>query len=111
MTALAVQVRLDATPISGTYVRDPVADAHHFDAQFVPRNPRVGEEGHLAQVASEVGAANAHLMNADHGLTRTGSGGFVDIDDPEGSGLFQLNGLHTRGLGRGSMGDVRGFNN
>ena len=83
MTALAVQVRLDATPISGTYVRDPVADAHHFDAQFVPRNPRVGEEGHLAQVTSEVGAANAHLMDADHGLTRARSGGFIEIDDPE----------------------------
>jgi hypothetical protein len=80
---LAVQVRLDAAPISGTHRRNPVTDAHHFDTQFVPRNPRVGEEGHLAQVTSEVGAANAHLMNADHGLTRAGSGGFVDIDDPE----------------------------
>jgi hypothetical protein len=83
MAVLAIQVGLDAAPISGTHVRDPVADAHHFDAQFMPRNPRVGEEGHLAQVTSEVGAANAHLMNADHGLTRAGSGGFVDIDDPE----------------------------
>jgi hypothetical protein len=80
---LAVQVGLDAAPISGTHVRDPVTDAHHFDTQFMPRNPRIGEEGHLAQVASEVGAANAHLMDADHGLTRAGSGGFVDIDDPE----------------------------
>jgi hypothetical protein len=83
MTALAVQVRLDATPISGTHRRNPVTDAHHFDTQFMPWNPRVGEEGHLAQVASEVCAANAHLMDADHGLTRAGSGGFVDIDDPE----------------------------
>jgi hypothetical protein len=83
VAVLAVQVRLDAAPISGTHRRNPVTDAHHFDTQFMPWNPRVGEEGHLAQVTSEVGATNAHLMNADHGLTRTGSGGFVDIDDPE----------------------------
>jgi hypothetical protein len=80
---LAIQVRLHAAPISGTHVGDPVADAHHFDTQFMPRNPRIGEEGHLAQVASEVGAANAHLMDTDHGLTRARSGGFIEIDDPE----------------------------
>ena len=83
MAVLAIQVGLDAAPISGTHVRDPVADAHHFDAQFMPRNPRVGEEGHLAQVAAEVGTANAHLMDANHSLTRAGSRRFVDVDDPE----------------------------
>ena len=83
VAVLAIQVGLDAAPISWTHVRDPVTDAYHFDAQFMPWNPRVGEEGHLAQVTSEVGAANAHLMDADHGLTRAGSRGFIDIDDPE----------------------------
>ena len=83
VAVLAIQVGLDAAPISGTHVRDPVTDAYHFDAQFMPWNPGVGKEGHLAQVTSEVGAANAHLMDADHGLTRAGSGGFIDIDDPE----------------------------
>jgi hypothetical protein len=111
MTALAVQVGLYAAPISRTHVRDPVADRHHFDTQFMPGNPRVGKEGHLAQVAAEVGTANAHLMDANHSLTRAGSRRFVDVDDPERSGLFQLDGLHARELGRGLMNEVRAFNN
>jgi hypothetical protein len=50
-------------------------------------------------------------MDADHRLTRAGRGRFVDVEDPERSGLFQLNGLHARGLGRGLMNEVRGLDN
>jgi hypothetical protein len=51
------------------------------------------------------------LMDANHSLTRAGSRRFVDVDDPERSGLFQLDGLHSRELGRGLMNEVRAFNN
>jgi hypothetical protein len=70
MTALAIQIGLHAAAIPGAYRRDALADRDHLDAQFMPGYPRVGEEGHFAQVASEVSTANAHLMHPDHRITR-----------------------------------------
>jgi hypothetical protein len=99
VTALAIQIGLHAATIPGAYRRDALADRHHFDPQFVARDSRVGEKRHLAQIPPQVGAANAHLMDAHHRLTRAGCGRFVDVEDPERSGLFQLNGLHAQGFG------------
>jgi hypothetical protein len=111
VTALAIQIGLHAAAIPWSYRRDALADRHHLDPQFVARDSRIREKRHLAQVASEVGTANAHLMDANHNLTRAGSRRFVDVDHPERSGFFQLDGLHSRELGRGLMNEVRAFNN
>jgi hypothetical protein len=37
-------------------------------------------------------------MDANHNLTRAGSRRFVDVDHPERSGFFQLDGLHDGDL-------------
>jgi hypothetical protein len=67
-TVLAVDVWLHAAAVARLDIRDPGTDGDHLDAEFVPRNPRIAEERHLAEVAAVVGAADADRMHADHRL-------------------------------------------
>ena len=51
----------------------PGADGEHFDAEFVAGDARIAEERHLAEVAADVGAADADAMDAHQGI-RAGTG-------------------------------------
>src|SRR5262249_17909898 len=94
---LAVDVRLDGGPVAGPDVRHALADRQHFHAEFVPRDARVAEERHLAEVAGEVGAADADAPDADDRLARPRARRLGHIDDAELLRLGELNGFHTNG--------------
>ena len=93
-TPLAIDVRLHAAAVARLDVRHPCADGHHLDPQFVPWDPRVAEEGHLAQVAAEVSAADADSVHANDCLAGERRRGLRDLDTPEILGLFQQQRLH-----------------
>jgi hypothetical protein len=94
-TLLAVDVGLDAAAVARLHVRDTRADGHHLDPQLMPRNPRIAEEGHLAEIAAVVGATDAHRMHADDHLAGRRRFGFGCLDESKRPGFFQQQGLHA----------------
>ena len=72
----------------------PVADREHFDAQLVAGNPRVAEERHLAEVAADVGAADADAMDADQRLARPRRGRLGRFNQFECLRRCELQGVH-----------------
>ena len=80
VTLLTVNVRLDAATVAGRDVRNALADGEDFDAEFVAGDARVAEERHLAEVAADVGAADADLMDAHQRLAGAGRGGAGDVE-------------------------------
>ena len=62
---LAVHVRLDRAAVARPDVRHAGADGEDFDAEFVAGDARVAVERHLAEVAADVGAADADPVDAD----------------------------------------------
>src|SRR6266508_642231 len=71
------------------------AHSEHLDAEFVPRNARVTEEGHLAEITAVVRAANADAMDAHERVARTRHGRLGNFDAAERPRLFELNGFHV----------------
>ena len=94
VTLLAVDVRFHCTEVARLYVRHTVADREHFDAEFVPRNARVTEERHFAEVTAVIRAANADAMNAHQRLARAGLRRLSDFDATERLWFFELDGFH-----------------
>ena len=78
----------------GLTLVDAVADGDDLDAQLVAGDARVAVERHLAEVAADVGAADADAVDADEGLAGAGGGRLGDGDGAEPAGLFELDGLH-----------------
>ena len=91
---LAVDVGLDAAAVARLHVLDPRPHRHHLDAEFMARDARVAEERHLAEVAAVVGAADADGMHADDGRAGAGCRRLRGVDEPEGLGVFEEQGLH-----------------
>jgi hypothetical protein len=89
-----VEVRLDRAAVAGPDVYHPRADLEHLDPQLMPRNAGVAEERHLAQVAADVGAADADPVDAHQRLARPGLPGRVRFDALEVLGRFQQQGFH-----------------
>ena len=75
-----VDVGLDRAAVARPDVRHALADRDHFDAQFVPQNPRIRDKRHLAEIGADIGAADAHAMHADQRLARTGRRGIGQLD-------------------------------
>ena len=69
---LAVDVRLDRAAVARLHVRHALADREHFDAELVPGNARIAEERHLAEIAAEIGAADADAVHAHERFARPG---------------------------------------
>lgn len=59
MAVAAVQIRLDATAVTRIQMPHLRADGEDLDAEFMSEDSRELDEGHLAQVTAEVGAADA----------------------------------------------------
>src|SRR5205823_3471088 len=70
VTFLTIEVRLDRTPIAGMNIGYPRTDIQDLHAQFMTRNARITEERHFAQIAGDVGAADADLVHPDQRLAR-----------------------------------------
>ena len=81
-TGLAIQIRLDGTPVANFHVGDAGTDGEHFDAKFMSRNSRVGKERHLSQVAGKIRSANTNMIDPDEGLIGSWRWGFRDFDHP-----------------------------
>ena len=73
-----VDVRLDAATIAGLDVGDVVTDFEHFDAQFVSWYSRIAVKRHLAEVAGQVGAADADTVDAHERFARGGVTGLQE---------------------------------
>ena len=79
-TLLAIDVRFDRAAVAGLDVDDASADFDDLDAEFMAGDARVAEERHLAEVAADVGAANADAMDAHHCLAGAGFFRAGDLD-------------------------------
>src|SRR5437867_10758241 len=96
VAVLTVDVGLHRTAVSRLYIRHAFANGEHLDAEFVPRNTRVAEEGHLAQKTAVVRAANANAMDADERVARARRRRLRNINAAERLRFFELNGFHER---------------
>ena len=74
----------------------PGPTSTHFDAEFVAGDARVAEEGHLAEVAADVGAADADAVDPDQDLAGARPFGFLDRNLFKLAGLFQEDRFHGR---------------
>src|SRR5207253_6610911 len=94
ITLLAIHVRFDRTTIAGAHVGHIGAHCHHFHAEFMPRNSRITEERHLAEVAADVGAANTNLVDTDHSFPAAGFFGAGNVKTFPVFGRVEGEGFH-----------------
>ena len=90
----AVEVRLDGAVVTDLEVRDAFAVGEDFDAEFMAEDAWELDEGHLAEVAAEVGAADADGADGDEGHARWRWGGFGEGGPLEGFGGGESQGAH-----------------
>jgi hypothetical protein len=69
-------------------------DLEHLDAQFMTWNTRECEEGKFAQVATDIGPADAHPMGSNQGLASPWCTWPIDRDFPELFWFDDLNCAH-----------------
>src|SRR6266508_5207711 len=94
----AIEVGLNGTTVAWFDVRDALADLNHLDSQFVSGNAGITEERHLAEVATDVRAANPDAMNTDERLVWPGRRRIREVDGTEALRFFEKNGFHALGL-------------
>src|SRR5262245_11362043 len=87
---LTIDVGLDRATVAQLDVRHAFADRDDFNAKLVPRNARVTEERHLAEITRDVGAANPDTVHAHHNVSGPRPGRRVDFNAPPCLRLFQL---------------------
>src|SRR6266568_4465157 len=92
VAALTIDVGFHRATVSLLYIRHAFTHVEHLDAEFVPWNARVTEEGHLAQVTTVVGTANADAMDAHERVARTRRGRLGNFNSAEGPRFFELDG-------------------
>ena len=92
----AVEVGLDGAAVADGEVVLEIGRTQRedFDGQLVAEDARVGEEGLVALVGVQVGAADAHAQDADEGLAGTGFGRRFGVRELEGEWLLQNDGFH-----------------
>ena len=59
---------------------DAGADVDDFDAQLVTGDAGIAEERHLAEIAADVGSANADPMDAHQSLAGAGLGRLWNVE-------------------------------
>jgi len=91
-----VDVRLERAFIASFYVGDAFADSDDFEAEFMAGCAGIGEERELAEVAGEVGAADAHAMRADQCLACLWGGLAGEIDGVNGFWRCEFDGEHWK---------------
>jgi hypothetical protein len=96
VTLLAVDVGLDGAAIARLDVGHVFADFENLDPEFVTGDAGVGKEGHFAEVAPEIGAADSDAIDADEDIIWPRGAGIVDVDDVEVFGFGELDGFHGK---------------
>ena len=76
MAGAAVEVGLDGATVADLEMGDTFTDGEDFDTEFMTKDARELDEGHLAEVAAEVGAADADGADGDEGFAKLRRGGF-----------------------------------
>lgn len=76
VTMAAVEVGLDGAAITGCEMSDTRADCEDFDAELMTENARELDEGHFAEIAADVSAADADGTDGDKGFALLWRGGF-----------------------------------
>jgi hypothetical protein len=61
---LTIEIGFNRAAVAGLHVGNARASAEDFHPEFVTRYARVRKEGHFAQVAPQIGAANSHAFYA-----------------------------------------------
>src|SRR5262245_35018632 len=80
VTVGVVHIRLNRAAAAGLHVGYSRTDGDYLHAEFMSGDTRVTEKRHLAQVAADVGAANADSMHADQRLACAGLAGGIDFN-------------------------------
>lgn len=88
-----VDVGFEGAFVARFDVGDALADGDDFEAEFVAGGAGVGEEGELAEVAGEVGAADAHAVGADEGFAGAGGRGVFEVNGGDGFDVGEFDGV------------------
>lgn len=88
-----VIIRLKRALVSGLHVRDAIANGENFEPEFMTRSAGVGKEGKLAEIAGEIGAADAHAMGANESLAWAGIFHVREIDRFDLFDIGEFNGV------------------
>jgi hypothetical protein len=94
VASLAIQIRLDRAAVSRLQTGHICPDSEHFDAQFVPRDPRIAEKRKLAEIRGDIGPTNADAMHLDERFPRPRRRRLVDLDRLKPTGLLELDSFH-----------------
>jgi hypothetical protein len=86
----AIQVRFNATAITGLDVGDILTARQNFDAKFVTWNSRELEEWKFPEVTADISSADAHPMNADEDFAGAWSLWFRNLDSLPGFDFADL---------------------
>ncbi len=97
MADAAVEVRLDGAAVADLKMRDAFTHGEDFDAEFMPKDARELDEGHLAEVTAEIGAADADGADGDEGFAVLRRGCFGERGPGEGFGGGEGEGAQERG--------------
>ena len=93
----AVQVRLDGATVADLEMRDTFTNGEDFHTEFMPKDARELDEGHFAEVAAEIGAADADGADGDEGFAVLRRGCFGERGPGEGFGGGEGEGAQERG--------------
>jgi hypothetical protein len=93
----AVEVGLDGATVTDLEMRNAFTDGEDFDAELMPEDARKLDEGHLAEVAAEVGAADADGTDGDEDGMRPWSFRCGECGPSEGFGGGEGEGAQVRG--------------
>ena len=77
------------------------ADIQDLDPELMAGNARITKERHFAQVAADIGAANAYLVDADQCLARLRNRhrDVIEVEDLRSAMGVKSNAFHRSGDG------------
>jgi hypothetical protein len=90
----AVQVRLDGAVITDLEMIDTFSDGQNFDSEFMPQDARELNEGHLSEIAADIGAADTNGADGYQSLACRWCGWLGGFDPFKGLSSSKAEGFH-----------------
>ena len=90
----AVQVRLDGALITDLEMIDTFTDGQHLDSELVPQDAREPNEGHLSEIAADIGAADTNGTDGYQSLACRRCGWLGGFDPFKGLSGSKAEGIH-----------------